>query len=217
MKAVEGGAEGKSTKDRKSPNYVQLDFEEAGGAATGEQKPSGGRGRGNYVKIDHSKQAPRAPPPPPPPAPPFVTPQIAVQQPTIQSRRMLRHMYCKTYTVMRNSSVNTHVVLYIQADSTVRNSELERFVLLYNIFAAPPIPKKGIIKNRIAPEQNKMRRQRVKWQTHTGIYTAVTSQFNFVILLFFGVYSCRVCVCMYKVYIHRLGQCNVSGLDVYAV
>ena len=106
MKAVEGGAEGKSTKDRKSPNYVQLDFEEAGGAATGEQKPSGGRGRGNYVKIDHSKQAPRAPPPPPPPAPPFVTPQIAVQQPTMQSRRTLRHMYCKTYTVMRNSAVN---------------------------------------------------------------------------------------------------------------
>ena len=89
MKAAEGGAEGKSTKDKKSPNYVRLDFEEAGGSATGEQKLSGSKGRGNYVKIDHSKQALRAPPPPPPPAPPFVTPQIAVQQPSMQSRRTL--------------------------------------------------------------------------------------------------------------------------------
>jgi hypothetical protein len=116
MKAAEGGAEGKSTGDRKSPNYVRLDFEEAGGSATGGQKPSGSKGGGNYVKIDHSKQALRAPPLPP--APPFVTPQIAVQQPSMQSR-------------------------------------------------PPPIPKKGIIKNRIAPELNKMRRQRVKWQTET--------------------------------------------------
>ena len=87
MKAAEGGAEGKSTGDRKSPNYVRLDFEEAGGSATGGQKPSGSKGGGNYVKIDHSKQAPRAPPLPP--APPFVTPQIAVQQPSMESRRTL--------------------------------------------------------------------------------------------------------------------------------
>lgn len=34
---------------------------------------------------------------------------------------------------------------------------------MYELYAAPPLPKRGIIKNRIAPGLNKMRRQRVKW------------------------------------------------------
>ena len=80
-----GGAEGISTEEaKKSPNYVKLDLGEASGSATGGQRQSGGKDGGNYVKIDHSKQAP---PPPPPPAPPFITPQIAVQQASLQARR----------------------------------------------------------------------------------------------------------------------------------
>ena len=33
---------------------------------------------------------------------------------------------------------------------------------------APPVPKRGIIKNRIAPGLQKMRRQRVKWDQQEG-------------------------------------------------
>ena len=109
-------------------------------------------------------------------------------------------------------------MLYIQADSTVCNSELERCVLLYICICSSTHTEERYHQEQDCPraEQDAETEGQMA-NTYRCIYTAVTSQFNFVILLFFGVYSCRVCVCMYKVYIHRLGQCNVYGLGVYAV
>lgn len=101
IKAETGGAEGKSTEDKKSPspNYVKLDFGEASGS---DAKPSGSSDQKNYVKIDHSKQPPAVPPPPPPPAPPLITPQIAVQRASVPTRRK-SCVFMYIYTQMWNS------------------------------------------------------------------------------------------------------------------
>ena len=42
---------------------------------------------------------------------------------------------------------------------------------VYTYVVVRPAPKRGIIKNRLGPELNKMRRQRVKWQQQEGRYT----------------------------------------------
>ena len=76
-KPTEGEAEatqGEVVRGKKLSTYVDLDFV---GATPDKPVPQIESGRGNYAKIDYSKQ----PPPPPPPVPPHIT----VQQATISA------------------------------------------------------------------------------------------------------------------------------------